>query len=241
MSQYKHGRILPTCPYILVHPALAAHYLIEGRTLVCIVRHGQTDWNIIKRLQGREDVPLNDAGRAQAEGAAELFSVIRATGAVFPTVCTSPLSRASDTADRITEALGIAAPVKIQNLIERDYGSLAGLTLDERRKRFPKGERQANDVESVPAAASRMLTAIDEMLDVSGGRSVVGVTHGGMINAVYSRLTSGEIGTGKTLTVNCSLSFIAAGIGEPIPLAYNLQGEGAVSYISKLIHHGADI
>lgn len=241
MSQYKHGRILPTCPYILVHPALAAHYLIEGRTLVCIVRHGQTDWNTVKRLQGRENVPLNEAGRTQAALVSLLFKAIKENGASFATVCTSPLSRASDTADSISAALGLPSPVTVDRLIERDYGSLAGLTLDERRRKFPKGERQATDVESVPAAASRMLSAIDDMLDISCGKSVIGVTHGGMINAVYSRLTSGEIGTGKTLTVNCSLSFIAAGIGEPIPLAYNLQGDGAASYISKLIHHGADI
>ena len=241
MGQYKHGRVLPTCPYILVHPALAAHYLTEGRSLVCIVRHGQTDWNIIKRLQGRENVPLNEAGRAQALTVAQLFISLRSTGASFGTVCTSPLSRACDTADCIALALGLEETRKIDNLTERDYGSLAGLTLDERRKLFPKGEKQAGNVESVPAAASRMLTAIDDMLSVSSGKTVIGVTHGGMINAVFSRLTSGEIGTGKTLTVNCSLSFIAAGIGEPIPLAYNLQGDGALSYVSKLIHHGAEI
>lgn len=241
MSQYKHGRVLPTCPYILVHPALAAHYLIEGRSLVCVVRHGQTDWNIVKRLQGRENVPLNDVGHAQARQAALLFKAIADSGVSISAVFSSPLARACDTAQTISSAIGLDGIVTVENLIERDYGSLSGLTLDERRKKYPRGERQANDVESVPSAAARMLSAIDEMLEISNRHTVVGVTHGGMINAVYSRLTSGEIGTGKTLTVNCSLSFIAAGIGEPIPLAYNLQGEGAASYISKLVHHGAEL
>lgn len=241
MSQYKHGRVLPTCPYVLVHPALAAHYLIEGRVLVCVVRHGQTDWNIVKRLQGRENVPLNDAGRAQARSAALLFKSIAEGGVSFGTVFSSPLTRACDTASAIASSIGLDGIVTVENLIERDYGSLSGLTLDERRKKYPRGERQANDVESVPSAAARMLSAIDEMLEISDRHTVIGVTHGGMINAVYSRLTSGEIGTGKTLTVNCSLSFIAAGIGEPIPLAYNLQGEGAAAYIAKLVHHGAEL
>ena len=241
MSQYKHGRVLPTCPYTLVHPALAAHYLIEGRSLVIIVRHGQTDWNTVKRLQGRQDVPLNEAGLEQARTVAALFKSIKSSGVSLSAVCTSPLSRASDTAGYIARAIGADEIFPTENLIERDYGSLAGLTLDERHRLFPRGEKQAGDVESVPTAASRMLTAIDDMLEKSDGKTVIGVTHGGMINAVFSRLTSGEIGTGKTLTVNCSLSLIAAGIGEPIPLAYNLQGEGAVTYISKLLHHGADI
>ncbi len=241
MTQYKRGRILPTTPYMLVHPSTAAHYLLEGRSLVCLVRHGQTDWNIIKRLQGRENVPLNDAGHAQAAVVSQLIEQSKHHGVSFAKVCTSPLSRAYDTAKYITDTLQIDEPVVLDNLIERDYGSLSGLTLDERHRLFPGGERQAGNVETVPQAASRMLRAVDDMLEASAKRSVIGVTHGGLINAVFSRLTAGEIGTGKTLTVNCSLSCIAAGIGEPIPLAYNLQNESATIYLTKLLVHGADI
>jgi len=79
------------------------------------------------------------------------------------------------------------------------------------------------------------------MLECSGGKTVVGISHGGIINAVFSRLSSGEIGTGKTLTQNCSVSFIAGGIGIPIPLAYNMQEDGIVEYIAKMIYYGADI
>ena len=96
-------------------------------------------------------------------------------------------------------------------------------------------------METVPAAAARLVSALDDMLEVSGHRTVIGVTHGGLINAAFSRLTSGELGTGRTLTVNCSVSCIAAGLGEPIPLAYNLQGEGAALYITKLLLRGAEI
>ncbi|MGN1346192.1 MAG: histidine phosphatase family protein [Eubacteriales bacterium] len=241
MTQLKRGRILPTTPYMLVHPAAAAHYLLEGRSLVCLIRHGQTDWNLVKRLQGRENVPLNEAGHAQAALVSRLMENSKRHGVSFATVCTSPLSRAYDTAKYIAETLQIGEPVVLENLIERDYGSLSGLTLDERHRMFPGGERQAGNVETVPHAAARMLRAVDDMLEVSARRSVIGVTHGGLINAVFSRLTSGEIGTGKTLTVNCSLSCIAAGIGEPIPLAYNLQNESATVYLSKLLIHGADI
>ena len=107
MTQYKRGRILPTTPYMLVHPSTAAHYLLEGRSLVCLVRHGQTDWNIIKRLQGRENVPLNDAGHAQAAVVSQLIEQNRRHGVSFATVCTSPLSRAYDTAKYILESYGL--------------------------------------------------------------------------------------------------------------------------------------
>ncbi len=241
MNYFKRGRILPTTPYMLVHPSTAAHYLLEGRSLVCLVRHGQTDWNTIKRLQGREDVPLNEAGQVQAALVSQLIRETQRSGVLFSAVCTSPLSRAYDTAKYIASSLGTDTPIIVDNLIERDYGSLSGLTLDERRRMFPGGEQQAGNVEAVPLAAARMLRAIDEMLDISERRSVIGVTHGGLINAAFSRLTSGEIGTGKTLTVNCSVSCIAAGIGEPIPLAYNLQNEDAVLYITKLLVYGAEL
>ena len=119
-------------------------------------------------------------------------------------------------------------------------GKLSGLTIEERRHLFPGGERQAGNVESVPMAAARMFRAFDDMLEVCPERVILGVTHGGIINAVFSRLTSGEIGTGKTLTVNCSASLVAAGIGSPIPLAYNIQEDGIVSYLRKMAVSGAD-
>lgn len=241
MTQFKHSRQLPTSQIILVHPASAAHYLLEGRALVCLVRHGQTDWNLIKRLQGRENVPLNENGHNQAILVSALIKSTIKNGVSFAAVCTSPLSRAVVTAEYIASSIGIGEPVVVDRLIERDYGELSGLTLDERRRLYPGGEKQAENVETVPRAASRMLSAVDDMLEISGRKTVIGVTHGGLINAVFSRLTSGDIGTGKTLTVNCSVSCIAAGIGEPIPLAYNLQNESAAAYITKLLMCGADI
>jgi len=246
VTQFKHARQLPTSQIILVHPASAAHYLLEGRALVCLVRHGQTDWNLIKRLQGRENVPLNENGHDQARLVSTVIKNTKKMGVTYAAVCTSPLSRAVATAEYIAASYartetqhgkGHAYPEKV----ERDYGELSGLTLDERKKLFPGGERQASDVETVPQAAARMLYAIDDMLEVSGRKTVIGVTHGGLINAVFSRLTSGEIGTGKTLTMNCSVSCIAAGIGEPIPLAYNLQNDYAAGYIKKLLWCGAEI
>ena len=47
--------------------------LKNKKGLIIFVRHGQTDWNLIKRLQGRENVPLNEVGHSQAETLAELI------------------------------------------------------------------------------------------------------------------------------------------------------------------------
>ena len=249
----RKGRVLPVFPIYLTSPHQAAHLLMEGRRLICLVRHGQTDWNQIKRLQGRENVPLNGTGRLQSACTAMIFRRCLTDGGHFGPVCTSPLSRAADTAGYITAALSApentdpallvpeeSSLVVLDSLIERDYGSLSGLTLDERRVRFPGGEKQAGNVESVPAAAARMYAAMDDMMEAVREKAIIGVTHGGIINAVFSRLTSGEIGTGKTLTMNCSVSLIAAGIGSPIPLAYNLQDDGIYEYFRKMLRAGAE-
>ena len=142
MGKFTHGRILPMSPYILVNPSLAAHYLLEGRTLVCLIRHGQTDWNQIKRLQGRENVPLNEAGHAQAVGVSRLIEGTKNNGVSFAAVCSSPLSRAVDTAEYISDSLGLQKPYILDSLIERDYGSLSGLTMSERKRLYPGGEKQ---------------------------------------------------------------------------------------------------
>ena len=252
----KRGHTLPIYPVYLMSPSRAAYLLLEGRRLICLVRHGQTDWNQIKRLQGRENVPLNEIGIRQARHTAELFRRSVLYGVRFGTVCTSPLSRAVDTAGYIQAALSDpstpcsaelpASPAPLTSLnilpqlIERDYGSLSGLTLEERRHQFPGGEKQAGDVESVPMAAARMYNAFDDMLEAVPEHAIIGVTHGGILNAVFSRLTAGEIGTGRSLTVNCSVSLVAAGIGSPIPLAYNLQEQGILDYLRKMTYSGAD-
>ncbi len=239
--QIKKRRTLPTTPYLFASPSQAAHYLLEGRTLICLIRHGQTDWNLEKRLQGREDTPLNDTGRVQSMAAGAYLAEAKAHGFSPAVICCSPLSRAKDTAGLIAAQLDISAPVVCHTLNERDYGKLSGLTVEERRRLYPKGERDAGPVESVPQAASRMYRAFDDVLEISGGRTVIAVSHGGIINSVFSRLSQGDIGTGKTLTQNCSVSFIAAGIGHPIPLAYNMQDDTIADYIGKMLHFGADI
>ncbi len=235
------NKAIQSIPRMIAQPTLAAHYLLEGRTMVCLVRHGQTDWNRIKRLQGRENVPLNDEGRAQVMELARSFSEIRNYGINLRTICSSPLSRAVDTASYIASSLDIPSVEVVEQLIERDYGLITGLTLKERNEQFKNGKSHLKTVETVPKTAQRTIRAIDDMLEISGGHTVLGVTHGGILNALFSRLTSGEIGTGKTLTGNCTFSVIAAGIGEPIPLAYNLSPEKTVDYIKKIHDCGVEL
>src|SRR5262249_52425940 len=89
------------------------------RTLV-VVRHGQTDWNIEGRFQGQLDIPLNAAGRKQAEDLRH-----RLSGLDFDATFSSPLRRAVETAQIIAGSLPIRAD---ERLTEIHHGYWQGKT-----------------------------------------------------------------------------------------------------------------
>jgi broad specificity phosphatase PhoE len=102
-------------------------------SLVVLVRHGQTEWNMVERFRGRFDIPLNETGLMQAEATAERI----ASSCKPETILTSPLSRARQTADPIARKTGLT-PRAQQGLIDIDYGEWQGLTPEEVRARWPK-------------------------------------------------------------------------------------------------------
>ena len=89
--------------------------------MIYIIRHGQTELNQRQALQGRSDFPLNDAGIAQAQKAAEGLKDIP-----FGHVFTSPLRRAIQTAKIIVPDI---QPIVDERLIEMNYGPYEGTTL----------------------------------------------------------------------------------------------------------------
>jgi uncharacterized phosphatase len=69
-------------------------------TTICIIRHGETDWNSSGRLQGREDIELNDLGRRQAIQTSGYFETES-----WDVIVSSPLKRAYETAQIIASLL----------------------------------------------------------------------------------------------------------------------------------------
>ena len=91
--------------------------------MLYIIRHGKTEMNAKMLMQGRSDHPLNEAGIAQAEEAAERFAEM---GVKIDKVYTSPLKRALQTAEKIAPD---AELVVDRRLIEMDYGPYEGMDL----------------------------------------------------------------------------------------------------------------
>ncbi len=149
-------------------------------TDLLVVRHGQSEWNVIGRWQGHADPPLSELGRRQAYVAAA------AIGAVDGIV-SSDLLRAAETASIIAQQLGVGPVVVDERLRERDVGQWTGLTRVEIDKGWPgwlEQARQPEGFEGVDAVLARVVESFGAMRTASPGGSLLVVTHGGVIRAL---------------------------------------------------------
>src|SRR4029079_3508556 len=92
---------------------------------ILVLRHGQSEWNAVRRWQGTADSPLTELGREQAATTARLLVAHRLD---FASIWTSNLRRASQTAAIIAGALGLGEPIVDARLQEADAGEWEGLT-----------------------------------------------------------------------------------------------------------------
>ena len=150
-------------------------------TTFALVRHGQTDWNAQRRLQGSTDIPLNDVGRGQARDAVATLS-----GYEWDAIVSSPLSRAAETADLIAAGLGLSVARRVPELTERSFGPAEGLQAGPELEalRIPGGFRGA---ESDDAAAARGLAAFEALAEEFAGQRVLVIAHGTLIRLSLGR------------------------------------------------------
>lgn len=168
-------------------------------TTLCLIRHGETDWNREGRAQGLEDIPLNETGRDQARRLAA-----RLAGEPWTALYSSPLSRALETARIVGAATGLAPQVE-PLLVERNMGAIAGLTFAEREARFPGLPLDAiPGVEPLADLTRRALAAVDRIARQHPGGRVLVVGHGGLFGALVLHL-SGE----AVRLPNTSLTWLA--------------------------------
>ncbi|CAN5556135.1 phosphatase PhoE [soil metagenome] len=161
-------------------------------TLLTLVRHGETDWNRDRRIQGSTDIPLNDTGRAQARAAAAALS-----GDI---IVSSDLSRARETAKIIATDLGLPAPRTYPALRERSYGDAEGVEAAEFIRRWGDWHNaEIPGAEPWPHLRARALRALAEVVaDARGATapaaaSVIVVTHGALIRELLRHATGGEL------------------------------------------------
>jgi uncharacterized phosphatase len=155
-------------------------------THLYLVRHGETDWNLQRRIQGSTDIPLNDTGRAQAARTGNLLSRRHWDG-----ILSSPLSRALETATIIADRTGLAQPEAFEEIVERAYGDAEGLTDAELSQRFPPGSVVPGR-ESREQVAARVIPALVRVAERHPGEHLIITTHGGVIRTVLNMIAPGS-------------------------------------------------
>lgn len=188
-----------------------------------LIRHGQTDWNLQKKIQGIEDVPLNQTGMEQAARCGEALKTHS-----WDVIYTSPLSRASETAQIISQKTNQPPVIIAPGLIERDFGEGSGLTYEELHKQYPDYPHTLpKGMESFEVLKKRIYETVLQCAKKHPAGNIILISHGGSINALLYQVSQGAFGTGVTYLKNtciCQLSLEKDNDIFSVPF-YNLTPE----------------
>lgn len=145
---------------------------------ICLIRHGETDWNKEKRIQGRSDVPLNEEGISQVR---EVHDGIWKTK--WDMIYSSPLQRATKTAAIINEQYEI--PLEIEEaFIEKSFGEVEGLAYDYVFSTYP--DEIYPKAETDEEVVKRVLDGLSVIAERHKDEDVLIVTHGAIIHALLA-------------------------------------------------------
>jgi probable phosphoglycerate mutase len=180
-------------------------------TRICFIRHGETDWNVAKRIQGQLDIPLNETGRSQA-----LAMAFNAAHYDFHAIYSSDLCRAFDTAKRVAERCGLEVH-SLPQLRERHFGIFQGLTAEEGLQQHPAVhacyiERDVNcdfdSGESMLDFAERVKEAVKQLIRQHPNQTIAVVSHAGVLEIVYRQVTNKPLHTPRDFVIpNCALNW----------------------------------
>lgn len=157
-------------------------------TRLCLVRHGETDWNAAGILQGWMDVPINDLGRQQA---LDLAAACAEAG--LEAVWSSPLVRAAETAEIVAAALDLPLPRFHPGLRERCFGAIQGIPKSELAELNPVMLQQIlrrnpaahfEEGESMDEFADRILGSLFDIGSEHPGGKVLVITHGWVMDVI---------------------------------------------------------
>jgi len=165
-------------------------------SILCIVRHGETDWNKQKKYQGQTDIGLNDHGLSQESSLLkELYKKD------FNIILSSPLQRTMSTAIKLSRLKDIEY-IKYDFLKERKLGQFESQNLQQIREKWPKEAE-----------------TFEKILKEHKNQSIIIFTHGGVINCLYHYIHQSDmnqIGEWKIPIPNASYTTIK--IGEKIEI-----------------------
>lgn len=164
---------------------------------LCLVRHGQTDWNLEGRYHGQSDVPLNDTGRSQAHRLAHSLQ-----GQTFAAIYTSDLSRARETAEIIAKVFQLHVILE-PRLREIDQGDWEGQLVETIKARYEGlwNERITDPThvrppggETVGEVAERVYAALEDIAQIYPDGQVLICSHGLALATVICKVRNLSVG-----------------------------------------------
>lgn len=183
-------------------------------TRICLVRHGETEWNAERRIQGQIDIGLNATGLRQAAAAGRW---LKAAGIVA--LYSSDLKRAWTTALALGEALSLQ-PSAVPQMRERRYGVFEGLTYAEAQARYPDGYaafegRNAaynfENGESLHEMYDRVTGKLQELAAAHRGQNIAVVLHGGVLDIINRFVRGNPLEAPRDFLIpNAGVNWIAA-------------------------------
>lgn len=198
---------------------------VRVATRVYLVRHGQTEWNAERRIQGQLDVPLSPVGHQQAESAADALA-----GEPLAAVYASDLRRAWETATPIAGRHGLPV-IQAPALREAGFGEWEGLSETEIVARYPEEYRlwRSNSLlhrppggETIADLQRRAACLYERVLQEHAGQSVVLVGHGGSIRALVLYAIGAPLDAYPRLRMrNASITLIEVGDDGPVLALYD--------------------
>lgn len=156
-----------------------------------LVRHGQSEGNVLKTFHGQTDYPLTETGRAQARQTAEK---LRADGVRFTRCCASDLSRAWETAQACLEGRAVTAE-RCPALREQNVGAIEGYTWEQMEEQYPDALRDFlnNWFHSAPPGGEsaqemmdRVASCVDEI--IARGEDTLIAAHFGSLSLILIHL-----------------------------------------------------
>ena len=211
----------------------------EGRLQVCImklylIRHGETDWNIVKRLQGATDIPLNENGEAIAKETCRAMNDIH-----FDIIYTSPLKRAYRTAELVKGERDIPLLID-ERLREISFGDYEGLISKSEGYSIPdpnfkffflkpecyQTPPNAEPIDSLLKRTGEFLEELKNREDLKD-KTILISTHGAAVRALLNNIEKCDIAHfwGKGVHKNCGVSYAELIDGE-----YQLLWENKIYY-----------
>lgn len=166
-------------------------------TRIVFLRHGRTEWNDTRRLQGQADVELDRVGLKQAQSAAHALS-----NREFTAVYSSDLQRAAVTARAVADVLGLRVEMD-KRLQEINVGAWSGKTRSEVETEFPqyaswyaegRDFRRSETGETEADMLKRAMPAIDRILTRHAGEEVLVVGHGFLFSKLLQHVLQLPVG-----------------------------------------------